>query len=289
MKQLTITLLLIASVVAATMPTGAAIPDILMTPTPTPTTTTTATPAAAAAFRGTTTTSAPMPTDAASFLSSAASAAMDTSTADTASISSSTSAGTTTASYAMMSAMPAQTSPPSTTTSSSYYSSSSGSNAFSYANNAWSYLQNLGGSCCNNCTRFCGLAIKLANTSYYLTNKNSWLEFDYTYPGSPASNQIFTIGQNADCTWYISNGGKYLSMISTFSGQWIGLSSTLGFNERWYIERNGAYVYVQSAASQYYYWTTSGYPWYVLGYKWATAQRFTFEYFPCDKNFGWNW
>jgi hypothetical protein len=107
--------------------------------------------------------------------------------------------------------------------------------------------------------------------------------------GVPNSNQIFTIGQNADCTWYISNRGSYLSTTNIYSGNWIGTASTIGLNERWYIERSGRNVYVQSAASQYNYWRASLAPNFFLGYSWAFGTRLTFEYFPCDKTFSWNW
>jgi len=107
--------------------------------------------------------------------------------------------------------------------------------------------------------------------------------------GVPNSNQIFTIGQKADCTWYIVNQAKYLSTNTVYSGSWVGAASSIGLNERWYVERSGRNVYVQSAASQYNYWRVSAAPWYFLGYTYAYGTRLTFEYLPCDKTFSWNW
>jgi hypothetical protein len=155
------------------------------------------------------------------------------------------------------------------------------------ANSAWKYLQDLEGGCCNNCNKICGFAIKIFNTNNYLTNMGTWYQFKSTT--NPNSSQIFTLGQNADCTWSLSNGGKYLSTTTIYSGTWVGPVNTIGANERWYIERNGAYVYIQSAAYQYWYWRASSFPNYFLGYSYGSASRLRLEYFPCDKKFGWNW
>lgn len=158
---------------------------------------------------------------------------------------------------------------------------------FSDANNAWNYLQRLGGGCCDNCKKICGFGIKIAGTSYYLTNMGTFYRFLLT--SNPNSNQIFTLGQNADCTWSISNGGSYVSTSSIWGAPWAGPASSVGTNERWYIERTGAYVVVQSAATQYSYWRASSPNTYFLGVTANWATRLTFEYLPCDKTFGWNW
>lgn len=148
-----------------------------------------------------------------------ASLAMDTSSSDSAKIGSSSSTGTT--KMAMIS-----TSSSSSGSAAGYITS--GNNGFNNANNAWSYLQNLGGGCCNNCNKICGLAIKLYGTNYYLTKVSAWFQFLST--SSPNANQIFTLGQNADCTWSISNGGSYLSTTSIYSGSWVGPASSIGAN-----------------------------------------------------------
>jgi hypothetical protein len=97
------------------------------------------------------------------------------------------------------------------------------------------------------------------------------------------------MGQNADCTWSFSNSGSFLSTTTIYSGTWVGPVGSIGANERWYIERSGPYVYIQSAAYQYWYWRASSFPNYFLGYNYGSATRLTMEYYPCDKNFGWNW
>jgi hypothetical protein len=159
--------------------------------------------------------------------------------------------------------------------------------AYESANNAWSSLQRLGGGCCDNCKKICGFAIKLHGTNRYLTNMGTWYQFRPST--NPNATQIFTMGQNADCTWSFSNRGSFLSTSSNFAGNWVGSAGTIGANERWYIERGGPYVYIQSASSQYWYWRASSFPNYFLGYSYGSASRLTMEYYPCDKNFGWNW
>ncbi len=94
--------------------------------------------------------------------------------------------------------------------------------------------KNLGGGCCSNCNKICGFAISIYNSSYYLTNMGQFLIFQQTTSIQP--NHIFQLSQNFDCTWSIlSNTGGYLSASSTFQGPWVGVSQTLGVNERWYI------------------------------------------------------
>jgi hypothetical protein len=103
------------------------------------------------------------------------------------------------------------------------------SSAYSDATNAWNYLQKIGGGCCNNCKKLCGFAIKLSGTNNYLTNQGSFLNFQSVATPS-LSNQIFTFSQNADCTWAISIGNKYLSTTVVFLGQWVSLSNSIGVN-----------------------------------------------------------
>ena len=120
------------------------------------------------------------------------------------------------------------------------YALSSGANTFNDATNAWNYLQKIGGGCCSSCKNICGFGIKIAGTSYYLTNRGYW--FNFVWTSSPGSNQIFNLSQNSDCTWSFANNGIYLSTSSIYSGSWVGTSSSIGVNERWYIERNNGYV-----------------------------------------------
>lgn len=164
-------------------------------------------------------------------------------------------------------------------------------NAFSDANQAWKYLQSLNGGCCDKCKTICGFAIRLANTNKYLTSFGSGSYFVFYNSGSINQNsQVFTLSQNADCTWGISIGGNYLSTNSQFGSPYVGSSTSVGANERWYIEKLvGNQVVIQSAANEIFYWRgTSGF-WSYLTTNFAWSSRLVMEYIPCDKAFGWNW
>jgi hypothetical protein len=118
---------------------------------------------------------------------------------------------------------------------------------YTAANSAWNALQSLGKSCCDNCKKICGLAIKVSGTNHYLTDIGTYLQFQIT--SNPNQNtQIFTLGQNADCTWSISINGRYLSQMNyVFMNNRVGLSPSIGNYERWYIETSGSDVYIQNA------------------------------------------
>ena len=82
-----------------------------------------------------------------------------------------------------------------------------------------------------------------------------------------------------------------MSKQSSFGAPWVGSSSTISTYERWYVQRSEGnnYNYVESAADMYYYWRhTSTNPIY-LATSYGSASRYSFQYFPCDKVFGWDW
>lgn len=149
------------------------------------------------------------------------------------------------------------------------------------------------GGCCSKCNNICGFAIRISGTKLYLTNQGSFYQFlSLPLNSSPNSDQIFTLHQNPDCTWAISNAGVYLSTTTDpqYSGLWVGPSAEIGWAERWYIEKNPKnYAEIQSASSQYSYWVSSGSPNYFLGYSQSNAMRLVLEYNSCDHEFGWNW
>lgn len=110
------------------------------------------------------------------------------------------------------------------------------SNGYSDAGQAWKYLQSLNGGCCDKCKTICGFAIRLANTNRYLTSFGAGSYFAFYNSGSINQNtQVFTLSQNADCTWAISIGGNYLSTNSQYGSPYVGSSPSVGFNERWFI------------------------------------------------------
>jgi hypothetical protein len=103
------------------------------------------------------------------------------------------------------------------------------------------------------------------------------------------ASSTFTIGQNTDCTWYIQNGGAYVSAANSAainSGTWAGFRSTIGLNERWYIEKHDEHVHIQSAQLRGYYLTIDIYG--IVRCTEGSAAIFTAEYHPCDKTFGWS-
>ena len=165
------------------------------------------------------------------------------------------------------------------------------SNGYSDAGQAWKYLQSLNGGCCDKCKTICGFAIRLANTNRYLTSFGAGSYFAFYNSGSINQNtQVFTLSQNADCTWAISIGGNYLSTNSQYGSPYVGSSPSVGFNERWFIERlTNNQVTIQSAANEIFCWrATSGF-WSYLTTNFAWSSRLVMEYIPCDKSFGWNW
>jgi hypothetical protein len=159
---------------------------------------------------------------------------------------------------------------------------------FTAANNAWNALQSLGKGCCSNCSKICGFAIKVSNTNSYLTDMGTYLQFQATSNPSQ-STQIFTLGQNADCTWSISINGRYLSQMNmVFVNNLVGFASTITNYERWYIETAGPDVYIQSAGQSQIYWTTNLNISPRLNWT-PSGTKLKMEYYPCDKTYGWNW
>ena len=157
------------------------------------------------------------------------------------------------------------------------------------ATTAWNYLQKLGGGCCNKCNEICGFGIKLRGTNRYLTNKGNWYRFEST--SNPTGTRIFKLSQNVDCTWsIIDSNGRYVSVVSNFGGIWthlLGSKSNRGVHERWYIERQFNYHYIQSASWQYYYITH--YAGFQARKTMHSARRLELEYYSCDKKARWNY
>jgi len=108
-----------------------------------------------------------------------------------------------------------------------YYITGTYTSPYDAANNYWNAATILGQTCCGNCSRFCGVAFKITGTNRYVTNVNSiYLAFQAS--SNPGSNQIFTLNQNADCTWSIKNGNRYLSTSNSNGGNWISFSYNIG-------------------------------------------------------------
>lgn len=155
---------------------------------------------------------------------------------------------------------------------------------YDQANNAWSALSSLGGGCCSACNKLCGIAFKKMGTNEYLTNVNGvYLRF---VPATiPNNNQIFIIGQLADCTWLISNGGSYLTTVNSNNGNWVSFKNLVESTERWYLEKHDDHVHIQSALLANRYWQSDALG--ILRYDYSPA-KLIMEFYPCDKTFGWN-
>jgi len=100
-------------------------------------------------------------------------------------------------------------------------------NYYNIANDYWNAATTFGQTCCGNCNKFCGVAFKITGSNRYVTNINNiYLAFQAS--NNPNSNQIFTLNQNSDCTWSISNNNRYLSTSNSNGGNWISFSPTIG-------------------------------------------------------------
>jgi hypothetical protein len=155
---------------------------------------------------------------------------------------------------------------------------------YDQANNAWSALTALGGGCCSACNKLCGIAFKKMGTNEYLTNVNG-VYLRFVAATIPSISQIFVIGQLADCTWLISNGGSYLSTVNSNGGNWVSFKNIVESTERWYLERHDDHVHIQSAFFSGKFWQADALN--ILRYDYSPA-KLTMEFFPCDKTFGWN-
>ena len=120
------------------------------------------------------------------------------------------------------------------------------------------------------------------NTSLYMTSNHFFISFLKGSDG-PLPSQIFTAVQNPDCTWsFKDNKGKYISLDT--NQPYIMLVDRLGMKERFYMERKGAWIYLQSALSYRYFVTVGS----SLGmFEANRASRFVMEVWPELEN-GWN-
>ncbi len=91
---------------------------------------------------------------------------------------------------------------------------------------------------------------------FYLTAQ--WSNLNFQFSSSPMNNQLFIAQQQVDGTWAFKSltQGKYIS--ASNDGFNINYSTNVGPWERWYMERHGNHVHIQSAQFQYYYWISSG-------------------------------
>ena len=108
----------------------------------------------------------------------------------------------------------------------------------------------------------------------YLGFKNfgSWLE----------KSQLFVGEQQIDGTWAFKSltANKYIRADKNGT---INYQTYVGPWERWYMERYGRYVFIQSAAFTHFYWITSGATLKLLD---GSASTYIVEHWP-KRLFGW--
>jgi hypothetical protein len=115
--------------------------------------------------------------------------------------------------------------------------------------------QSVFGGFCSKCQSLKYFSFKTGSS--YLTAQPANLVFVNNPSGSPNANQLFEGIQNADETWsFKANNGKYIRADPNLSS--IKYNNIIGLNERWYIERHGNHVHIQSGIYYQYYWANSG-------------------------------
>ena len=120
----------------------------------------------------------------------------------------------------------------------------------------------------------------------YLTAQPTNLVFQAPpQPSNPSNSQLFTAYQNVDGTWAFQSlsNGKYLRALN--NGFTIDYQTYIGSWERWYIERHGDHVHIQSAQFSHFYWSTSG---NTLTQQSGGARNYMVEHWP-KINWLWNW
>jgi hypothetical protein len=88
---------------------------------------------------------------------------------------------------------------------------------------------------------------------YYLTAQSSNLNFVYSL--QPSYSQLFEMSQNVDGTWSFKDyNGRYIRAYSDLVS--INYHTVIGATERWWVERHGNHVHIQSAYYYHNYWIT---------------------------------
>jgi hypothetical protein len=139
------------------------------------------------------------------------------------------------------------------------------------------------GGFCDRCKKLEYLAFRQGN--YYLTAKSTNLKFELKTSSSPLNSQLFIAEQQIDGSWAFRSltEGKYIRARN--DGTTIDYQTYVGPWERWYMERHGAHVHVQSAQFRYFYWISSG---LTLAQLNGGASAVIVEHWP-SINWLWNW
>jgi hypothetical protein len=82
------------------------------------------------------------------------------------------------------------------------------------------------------------------------------LNLNFTYATQPAASQLFEGSQNVDGTWsFKAYNGRYIRAFSDLTT--INYQNFIGATERWWVERHGNHVHIQSAYYYHNYWISS--------------------------------
>jgi hypothetical protein len=99
---------------------------------------------------------------------------------------------------------------------------------------------------------------------------------------NPTADQLFEGIQNSDKTWsFKASNGRYIRANADLIT--INYNNAIGLNERFYIERHGNHVHIQSANFYHVYWATFGSLLRLLN---GGASPYVIEYYP---NINWLW
>jgi len=133
---------------------------------------------------------------------------------------------------------------------------------------------------CNRCKKLEYLAFRQG--TLYLTafaNDLKWMT-----SSSPSNSQLFLAEQQIDGTWAFKSlsEGKYIR--ASNDGTTIDWQTFVGPWERWYMERHGSHVHVQSAQFSHFYWINGGTTLQQLN---GGATMLIVEHWP-KLNWGWN-
>jgi len=139
------------------------------------------------------------------------------------------------------------------------------------------------GDVCSRCKKLEYLSFRQG--TYYLTAGISGFTFVASSSSGPTNAQLFTAEQQIDGSWAFRSltQGKYIR--ASNDGVTVNMQTFVGPWERWYMERHGNHVHVQSAQFENYYWIGSG---LVLRQLNGGASSFIVEHWP-SINWLWNW
>ena len=135
---------------------------------------------------------------------------------------------------------------------------------------------------CDQCKKLEYIAFKVGR--YYLTAQPNQLRLQLA--NSPSNNQLFTAEQQVDGTWAFKSLTQNRYIRAANNGVTINWQSFVGAWERWYIERHGDHLHIQSAQFVHHWWIFNNN--LVLRQLQGGASPLRIEYWP-RLQWLWNW